>query len=282
MRTLWRALLIVAVLASASTTSAQTVSSAAGPAELCELVLKDGSRIFGTVERETDQEVVLRTQAGAIVTARREEIASLRPVRGRIEKGEFIPTDLHRTRLFFAPTARSLQKGETSFGVFQFIAPFVQVGVTDRFSMGGGTPLLFGIDDWDRPFWVTPKMQVLNMPEAQAAVGLLHVFNTGGEDAGIAYTVGTFGNSDNAGSAGAGLMYSGEDRGWILMGGAEGRVNRFMKVMTENYVWKGGEGIISGGVRFLGERLSADLALAVPVGVGEVIAFPVVNFVYVF
>jgi hypothetical protein len=52
--------------------------------------------------------------------------------------------------------------------------------------------------------------------------------------------------------------------------------------MTENYIWKGGEGILSGGVRFLGERLSADLALAIPVGIGELFAFPVVNFVYVF
>ena len=36
------------------------------------------------------------------------------------------------------------------------------------------------------------------------------------------------------------------------------------------------------GVRFFGERLSADLGLAVPLGAGELFAFPVVNFVYVF
>lgn len=263
---------------------AQTAEAGAtaGPTTLYELVLKDGSRVFGTVERQTDDEVVLRTQAGAVVTAKRHEIASLRTVEGRIERGEFIRSDLHRTRLFFAPTGRSLQRGEVSFGVFQFIAPFVQVGVTDRFSMGGGTPLLFGIDDWNRPFWVTPKFQVYNAPEAQAAVGLLHVFDTDGDSGGIAYGVGTFGNSDNAGTVGAGMMYSGDDRGWIVMGGAEGRVSRSVKVMTENYIWKNGDGILSGGVRFLGERLSADLALAIPIGIGEFFAFPVVNFVYVF
>jgi hypothetical protein len=78
------------------------------------------------------------------------------------------------------------------------------------------------------------------------------------------------------------MTYAGDSRGWILMGGAEGRVSRSLKVMTENYVWQNGEGIVSGGVRFLGERLSADLALAVPVGMGEFFAFPVINFVYVF
>jgi hypothetical protein len=252
------------------------------PAELCELVLKDGSRLFGTIERESPDEVVLRTQAGAVVTARRTEIASLRMVKGRIEKGEFFRQDLHRTRLFFAPTGRSLRRGEVSFGVFQFLAPFVQVGVTDRFSVGGGTPLLFGFDESDRPFWLTPKFQVLDSTNAQAAVGLLHLFNVDGDGAGIAYGVSTFGNTDNAGTLGAGLAYSGNDRGWIVMGGGEGRVSRHVKVMTENYVWKGGDGILSGGVRFLGERLSADLALAIPLGAGDFFAFPVVNFVYVF
>ena len=275
---------IVAVLLFAGPAAAQSVDTAAKSSrtELYELVLRDGSRVFGTVERETDQEVVVRTQAGAIVTARRADVASLRLVTGRIERGEFLRSDLHRTRLFFAPTARSLKQGEVSFGVFQFIAPFVQVGVTDRISVGGGTPLLFGFDDWDRPFWFTPKVQVVNAQNVQGAVGLLHVFDVNGDSAGIAYGVGTVGNTDNAFTGGAGMTYAGDSRAWIVMGGAEGRVSRAVKLMTENYVWQNGEGIISGGVRFLGERLSADLALAVPVGVGEFYAFPVINFVYVF
>ena len=42
-----------------------------------ELVLRDGSRMYGTIEREDDVEVVFRTQAGALVTVRRADIASL-------------------------------------------------------------------------------------------------------------------------------------------------------------------------------------------------------------
>jgi hypothetical protein len=275
---------IVAALVLAGPVGAQTpsVTRDTGRTELCELVLTDGSRIFGTVERETDQEVVLRTQAGALVTARRQDIASLRRVEGRLDRGEFVRSDLHRTRLFFAPTGRSLKRGEVSFGVFQFVAPFVQVGLTDRISLGGGTPLLFGFEDWNRPFWFTPKVQVVNTKNAQAALGLLHVFDVDGDSAGIAYGVATFGNTDNAFTGGAGMTYADDSRGWILMGGAEGRVSRNVKLMTENYVWKNGDGLVSGGVRFLGERLSADLALVVPVGFDDLIAFPVINFVYVF
>jgi hypothetical protein len=275
-------LLVLMLLLLPGTALAQSTLPQEGPVELYELVLKDGSRVYGTIERQSDTEVVLRTQAGATVTARREDIASLRLVRGRMERGTFMRPDLHRTRLFFAPTARALDRGEMSFGVFQFIAPFVQVGVTDRVSVGGGTPLLFGIDEWNRPFWVTPKVQVLRQERAQAAVGLLHVFDADGDNGGIAYGVSTFGDNDNAATLGAGLAYADDERGWVIMGGAEGRLTNNLKVMTENYVWKGGDGIISGGVRFLGERLSADLALAVPIGIGDFIAFPVVNFVYVF
>jgi hypothetical protein len=275
--------LIVGLLLTLSSlpAGAQEASAAARP-EVFELVLRDGSRVFGTVERESPQDVVFRTSAGATVTARREDIVTLRQVRGRVEHGEFRRMDEHRSRLFFAPTARSLDRGQVSVGVFQFLAPFVQVGVTEQFSVGGGTPLIFGIDDWDRPFWLTPKMQVYNGDRAQAAVGVLHVFDSTGRNAGIGYGVTTFGSSDNAVTAGAGVAYAGEDRGGLVMIGGERRVRSNLKLITENYMWKGGNGFVSGGVRFIGERLSADLALAVPVGMGDMVAFPVVNFVYVF
>jgi hypothetical protein len=64
--------------------------------------------------------------------------------------------------------------------------------------------------------------------------------------------------------------------------GGERRMRRNMKLITENYVWNGGEGIASLGIRFFGERLSADLALATPIGVDDFFAFPMINFVYVF
>jgi hypothetical protein len=247
-----------------------------------ELVLRDGSRVFGTVERETDQEVLFKTSSGATLTARRADIASLRRVKGRIYNGEFRRSDEHRSRLFFAPTARSLDKGQVSVGVFQFLAPFVQVGVTDYFSVGGGTPLLFGFNEDERPFWLTPKLQVYRGSGAQAAVGVLHLSDFDGHNAGIGYAVTTFGNADNALTAGAGVAYAGDDRGGVMMIGGERRVRSNLKLITENYIWKGGDGFVSGGVRFIGERLSADLALAVPIGVNELFAFPVVNFVYVF
>jgi hypothetical protein len=285
------AVVIFVILAAAPSVRAQGAPATSGPAtpaqavqtpDVYELVLRDGSRVFGTVERENDQEVVFRTHGGATLTARRADIVTLRRVKGRIQEGEFMRSDEHRSRLFFAPTARSLQRGQVSVGVFEFFAPFVQVGVTDNFSIGGGTPLVFGIDEFDRPFWVTPKLQVFKGKRAQAAVGVLHVFAGSGDSAGIGYGVATFGSDDNAVTAGAGIAYAGDDQGALFMIGGERRVRSNLKLISENYITKSGNGIVSGGLRFIGGRLSADLALAVPLGLDDFYAFPVVNFMYVF
>ena len=44
----------------------------------------------------------------------------------------------------------------------------------------------------------------------------------------------------------------------------------------------GGDAIVSGGVRFIGESLSADIGLFAPLATGELFAFPIVNFVWKF
>ena len=253
-------------------------------ASLDELVLRDGSRLFGTVDRESDDEVVFRTQAGLVLTVPRTEIVSLHRVRGTIVNEEFRRADPNRTRLFFASTGRALERGQVTVGVFEVLIPFVQVGLTDRISVGGGTPLIFGFsDNWNRPFWVTPKVQVLSREQAQVAVGAFHVFDTDGNGGGIAYGVGTFGTDAGAMTVGAGVTYTGFDgEGALLMLGGERQVRRNIKLISENYLWTGGGGVLSLGVRFFGERLAADLGFALPLGSGNGYLFPVVNVVYVF
>ena len=56
--------------------SAQTTTSARA-LDVYELVLKDGSRMFGTIERETNEEVVFKSTGGAVLTAKRTEIVTL-------------------------------------------------------------------------------------------------------------------------------------------------------------------------------------------------------------
>ena len=151
-----------------------------------ELTLTDGSRLYGTIEQQDETVIVFRSVAGVVITTPRADVRSLREVAGTIAEGEFRPGDPNTTRLFFGPTGRSLPKGRVYFGMYEGLMPFVQVGVTDRFSIGGGTPLVFGFDEGDRPFWVTPKLQLLDNGRTQVAVGALQGF-VDGESGGIAY-----------------------------------------------------------------------------------------------
>jgi hypothetical protein len=191
--------------------------------------------------------------------------------------------DANTTRLFFGPTARSLPKGKVYFGVYEFFMPFVQVGVTDRFSIGGGSPLVVGFEDFERPFWVTPKLQILDTGKTQVAAGVFHAFDSHSSGGGIAYGVVTRGDDNASFTGGAGMAYAvNGGRAAVVMIGGDARIGRKIKVLTENYIWQGGDGVVTGGVRFLGDHMSADVGLAFPIGTGELFAFPVVNFVYVF
>ncbi len=249
-----------------------------------ELMLRDGTRAYGRVEHSDRGLVTFMTTAGATIEVQAAEIVSVHAVNGRVVAGEFRRVDPNPTRLFFGPTGRSLKRGSGYFGVYEILLPFVQVGLTDRISFGAGTPLIFG-DGSAHPLWITPKAQLYAGESVQASVGVMHFLNVGDGNFGVAYVVGTKGTTDSAVTGGVGYAY---DRSYdnkngaaVVMVGAEHRVTRGMKILSENYIFNGG-GILTGGVRWMGERFAADLALVVPIDGETAIAFPLVNIVYSF
>ncbi len=290
-RAMWRLTLAatLALLMAASATAAaapQTPAplAVAAPDAVQELILRDGTRAFGRIERIEGTRVIFRTTAGAEIVVDAAAVVSARTVPGRLIGGEFRRADPNPTRLFFAPTGRAIPRGEGYVGVYEILLPFVQVGLTDRISMGFGTPLIFGQGS-AHPFWITPKVQVLSIESMQAAVGVMHFLNVGDGNLGIAYAVVTRGSADTALTVGAGYAY---DRSYdrsngapMLMVGAEHRVSRGLKLVTENYVFSGG-GIASGGIRWIREHLAVDFAIVVPSDGDTLIAFPLVNVVWTF
>lgn len=278
---------VVASVCAAAPQAAQIPASpapviqVAAPGEVQMLKLKDGTKAIGRVESVGDVRFAFRTTVGALIEVDIASVASLKPVTGQVVGGEFWPADPNPTRLFFAPTGRSLKKGDAYFGVYEVMLPFVQYGVTDRLSIGGGTPLMFG--GGEQPFWFTPKFQVAKAGSTEVALGVLHFVNLGDASIGIAYAVATQGSNDNAVTIGFGYAYSSADRrrdgAPVVMIGGEKRISRRLKFVTENY-WFSGVGLVSGGVRFLGDRLSADVGLVSPLTAGVFVAAPMINFVW--
>lgn len=255
-----------------------------------EIRLRDGSVLVGRVESESETQVTLVTASGARVEIPRAQIVSMRRAMLRAD-GQVWPDDDNVSRLFFSSTGRPLPKGTGYVSAYWLFFPFVAYGVTDRFTLAGGTPIVPPFTG--RTFYLAPKFALHNEGKLSVSLGALSFFVTEQVDdgnLGILYGVGTYGTGDNAVTLGAGWFYAATDDEFgtsdepALMLGYESRLSRRVKFITENWlaVNPGVSGLLSGGFRFIGDRLSADLGLVGATG-GEVgCCFPTVNFVWSF
>lgn len=294
-------LLACGVASTPARLTAQVPERVAASDTLQEIRLADGSTLFGRVVAVEGERITVETTAGVRIELQRAQIRSLRPVRGEVRDGEIWSEDPNSSRLFFGPTGRMLRSGEGYFGVFELFFPFVSFAVTDNVTLAGGTPIF--PDIIGRVFYLAPKVGVAVSPQVELAAGVLAFFATEELDqgsAGIFYGVGTFGSPDNALTAGAGWGFAGQEvtNRPIFMLGGETRVARRVKLITENYAYIYNQeifdfgqlerrtrtaGVVSGGIRIFGDRLSADAGLGMFVGEGDSFCcLPVVNFVYNF
>ena len=170
----------------------------------------------------------------------------------------------NRTRLFFAPTARSQYRGQGYLALYEIFFPFVSVGVGDIVSVGGGITLFPASDQL---LYGAGKVTVYERPNVALAAGAFVLTFTGGNGAGgLLLGVGTFGPPNRSLTLGIGFGFGDgdfEETPAFLVGG-ELQVSNSLKLISENYIIPEVEdGILfSGGLRFFGERLAADFALA--------------------
>jgi hypothetical protein len=276
------AMRIVSLLSGAVLVLLMSSGAAAQQVDVQAVRVAGGTIYHGTVTESPDS-ITIELAAGGTLTLPRAQVRGIRAVRGQLRNGEFWAPDLSETRLFFGPTARTLPKGAGYVSVYMFVLPFVGYGVSDAVTLAGGVIPFFG-EDMPLIGYVAPKVQILAKESVQAAVGALAFFSSeAAESAGILYGVTSFGRSSDASvSLGAGFGYVGTEMAStpVLMAGFETRTSHRTKLVSENWVFPGEGVIFSFGPRFMGERMSGDLGLVMPLfGDGGVI-FPMVNFVW--
>jgi hypothetical protein len=270
--------------------AAQDTTTAVAADSIYEIRLRDGSVLIGRVLTDDGTTLTVQTEAGVNLSLRRDQVASITAIKGRMVNGEVWGDDPHATRLFFAPTARSIPQGQGYFGVYELFFPFVSYGLTDRFTISAGTPIV--PEAIGQVFYLAPKYEVLRTQGASAAVGVLALFAPDQAldgSVGLLYAVGTLGDPDQALTVGATVPFvatSGDsDIGSepAFMIGGESRLTRRIKLLSENYLVPGEGSLLSAGVRFFGERLSADFGIGAAFGSGDqACCLPLVNFVYSF
>ncbi len=253
--------------------------------EMVRLELTDGSTIVGDILEEDENTIIIRTLSNLEIKVPKESIIEREIIKGQIKEGEFWNSDPNKTRMFFAPTGKSLKSGEGYFAVYEIFFPFIAVGVTDWFTLAGGISLLPGSDK--QVFYFAPKITPLQITNFDASLGILYLAIPDEQGAGIGYAVATYGSEKASLTLGLGFGFSGEDfadKPIIVLGG-ELRVSKSIKLLSENwFVLSGDFNLLSFGLRFFGENLAADFGLIFPTeGGGDGFPFlPWLGFAYNF
>jgi hypothetical protein len=247
------------------------------------MTLKDGSTIFGRILAVNGDTVTFQSQAG-IIQLSASLIRAIKEIEAEdLREGEYWFPNPNATRLFFAPTGQMLKKGEGYFSDYELFFPGIAYGLTDNVTIGGGVSL-FPANIEDQVYYLTPKVGISVSDKVHLATGVLFAGTKGGTG-GIYYGVGTFGDADGSLTLGGGYGFAGgkiESKPVGMIGG-ELRVARRIGLVTENYLLPISEDnvLYSFGLRFMGEKITTDLALVNVVGSG-VIGVPYVDFVFRF
>jgi hypothetical protein len=238
--------------------------------------LRDGSNLVGRILEVRGDSVRVQMDAGTMVVSRASITGITEFSADRFRNGEYWFENPHGTRLLLSATAIPLEQGTGYYANSWLIFHTFAVGLTDRFSLGGGAMWFPGVPLNETVMYLLPKYTIIDGPSARVAIGALAALlpfetidDTDAWMTGILYGVGTTGSRDNNLSMGLGWGYAGGDVAErpILMIGGQSRMGRRLSVISENWfipVDSRTEGLLSFGLRFLGEGLSVDLAYLKP------------------
>jgi hypothetical protein len=204
-------------------------------------------------------------------------------------KGKYWFQNPHYTRYLFGPSAFSLKKGEGYYQNIYGVVNSVNFGITDHFTLGGGTELI--------SLFIGYPVLMLNPKLGNYQVGnKLHAgggsFLALAEDGifGIGYGIITQGTPDKNITFGLGWAFSSsgdlEAKPVVTISGAS-RLSKNISFVTENWLipFDGYKPVISYGLRFFGERIAVDFAFINSIEIAQYkffIGYPYIDFVYKF
>ncbi len=275
--------------------SAQTAETPGG--EIVTIRLKDGSSLRARIVDDQEGRLKIVTAGGLAMELAPGSVDRVDRNGGNGTR----PSDSNYTRLLFSATGRPLKKGEGYFSDHYVIFPGVAYGLTDNVSVAGGLSVVPGLGISEQVYYGSLRAGKQFSDRVAVSVGALAA--RGGDSEldtlGLGFVTATFGKPDKSLTVGAGVARtvsedyyttysSGEWRGDfrnqasytpVVMIGGTVRISQRTALVSENWLtltedFKLSEQPFALGVRFLGDRLTADVGM---VFVGEVIeeGFPV-------
>lgn len=272
---------------------------------VCIVKLIDESSLTGKITRVSDRNIVLQTNFMGKLTIHKNKILDVIVLQsdGKTFKKYWFPNP-HESRYYFAPTARSMSKGEGYYQNIYLVFHAVNYGINNWFTLGGGASLIPGNAMGRQVYFINPKFGFNINHKTSIGGGVLyasypysneietevvdaytgHVYtdykaekHTG--SIGIIYGVYTYGTAESNATFGAGYSFI-KDK-WmnspVLTLSYMGRMSRRTAFVTENWLLPlPGDsyypkdfyptGIVSYGIRFFGEKMCVDLAFFNTIG----------------
>lgn len=203
--------------------------------------LIDETVLYGKFMEIKEREIIFETNYLGIYTIPKIKIID-------IEKGMSINdsqsqrwfSNPHDTRHFFAPTARSLQKGEGYFQDVYLLLGFLNYGITDNILIGGGMSIIPFLDIDEKLFFLNPKVGFQVKDNLNLGGGIFYASFPGDDKrnrAVIGYGIGTYGSKENNVTLGLGYGTAGAEdiQTPLVMLGGMYRISRRAALVTENW-----------------------------------------------
>ena len=218
----------------------------------------DGDEFSGRILSHDSTSINLETENGIFSLSKKK----IKKLESYDYTGKFKFPNPQDTRYFFAPSGIPLKKGEGYYQNVLLTGNFVNYGIHENISVGGGVEFI--TLSAGEPIWfLTPKIGRSLGEKLHVAGGLLMIGLGGDGTSSLIYGVTTIGDPDLNFSFGVGYGYV-EGRlsssPTINLSGTI-RFSNGVALLTENYLIGGGGFFGIQGLRFMGPKHSFDIGM---------------------
>jgi len=260
--------------------------------QLVEIETKDGNIFLGTIIKESDEGIILKTQDGIQISVPNSSIKNLSKIETTEVEGQVWRADPNKSMYLFAPSAFPIEKQKVYCRDFCLVFPSYNRGFGNNFSLQAGAFVFPGMQFDNIPIVLSGKFSLPELGPARLATGMMYISVPGQSTsfgAGFAFGSATIGNRFTHFTASLGWGYFRDENEWdfaekpILVLASNIRVFNSFAVVAEYWLPPEVDDptnlpiALSG--RFIGRRFAVDIGGFFTKDM-EGIPLPLINFTY--
>jgi len=247
------------------------------------ITMNNGDEFSGEIIKKDDKIITLKTVNGEINLI----AANVKSIENNDYDGKFSFANPHDTRYFFGPSGIPIKKGKGYYQNVMVTTNFVNVGLTNNVSIGGGFEFISTVTG--NPVWfLTPKLGFEVAKNVHVGGGVIVAGIAADDIISLGYGVVTLGNTETNLTVGGGYGFgNGEISTFptIMISGTH-RVSNGLALLSENYIIPiDGNTTYLGihGLRLLSKKNAFDIgAIVIPEIFDFIPALPYVGYARAF